>query len=96
MSLLQGADPFGGTQGGGGQGKPGGPKGAQREPKGAFGALGGMGPWGPLGLFRSYSEWKAISSGPLIALGKERSFRGGVKLFPLPEMVQYDPIWYQN
>ena len=73
MSLLQGADPFGGTQGGkgGGQGKPRGPTGAQWEPKGAFGALGGMGPWDPLGLFRSYSEWKVISSGPLIALGEE-------------------------
>ena len=52
----------------GGQGDPKGPKGTQgdpRGPKGAFGALGGMGPWGPLGLFRSHSEWKAISSGGL-------------------------------
>ena len=47
---------------------PKGPRGTQRAPrgpKGAFGALGGMGPWGPLGLFRSHSEWEAISSGRL-------------------------------
>ena len=62
-------DPWGGR--GRGQGKPRAPKGAQREPKGAFGALGGMGPWDPLGSFRSYPEWKAISSGPLIPLGEE-------------------------
>ena len=29
-------------------------------------SLGGMGPWGPLGLFRSHSEWKAISNGELL------------------------------
>ena len=46
------------------QGEPRGPKG----PKGTQGTQGrlrrpwGMGPWGPLGLFRSHSEWKAISS----------------------------------
>ena len=43
-----------------------GTQGDPRGPKGAFGALGGMGPWGPLGLFRSHSEWKAISSRGLL------------------------------
>ena len=49
------------------------PKGTQgypRVPKGTQGRLrrpwGGMGPRGPLGLYRSHSEWKAVSSGRLL------------------------------
>ena len=34
-----------------------------RGARAARAQLGGMGPWGPLGLFRSHSEWKAISNG---------------------------------
>ena len=44
-----------------------GPKGIKWDPRGDPRApsapFGGMGPGGPLGLFRSHSEWKAISSG---------------------------------
>ena len=36
------------------------PRGDPRAPSAPFG---GMGPGGPLGLFRSHSEWKAISNG---------------------------------
>ena len=44
---------------------PGGPKEPQGDPRAPSAPLGGMGPWDPLGLFRSHSEWKAISSGRL-------------------------------
>ena len=44
-----------------------GPKGIKWDPRGDPRApsapFGGMGPGGPLGLFRSHSEWKAISNG---------------------------------
>ena len=42
------------------QGDPRGPKGTHGDPRG------GKGPWDPLGLFRSHSEWNAISSGGLL------------------------------
>ena len=46
-----------------------GPNEGPKGPKGAFGALGWVGPGALGGLFRSHSEWKALSNGGLLYPG---------------------------
>ena len=69
MSLLQGADPFGGGQGGGsggGKGNQGDPKGPKGNPRAPSAPLGGWAHGALWGYSEAIPNGKAISSGGLL------------------------------
>ena len=60
---------------------PRGPKGTQGDPRAPSAPLGEMGPWALWGLFRSHSEWNAISSG---FLAPSDPFKNTLRAFLAP------------